>query len=41
MSSIAAGLAGLVAYIYYLRKGEFEDSEAVKYQLFHEDDPES
>jgi nitrogen fixation-related uncharacterized protein len=40
ISSIAAALAGLGVYIYYLRKGQFEDPEAVKYQIFREDDPD-
>lgn len=38
MSSIAAALAGLVVYIYYLRKGQFDDPEGPKYQMFHEDE---
>ncbi len=38
ISSIVAALAGLVVYIYYLSKGQFDDPEAVKYQLFHEDE---
>lgn len=41
IGSIAAALAGLALYIYYLRKGQFEDDEAVKYQLFREDNPDS
>lgn len=40
MISILAALAGLAVYIYYLRQGQFEDPEAVKYQLFREDNPE-
>ena len=36
-SSLAMGLAGLVIYIFYLKKGQFEDPEDVKYQLFRED----
>jgi cbb3-type cytochrome oxidase maturation protein len=38
ISSIALGLAGLIVYIYYLRRGQFEDLEDVKYQLFRNDD---
>jgi hypothetical protein len=41
IGSLAASLGGLAIYIYYLRKGQFEDDEAVKYQLFREDNPES
>lgn len=33
-----AGLAGLLVFVYFLRKGQFEDHEEVKYQLFHHDD---
>ena len=38
VSSIAMGLAGIVVYIYYLRKGQFEDPEDVKYQMFRDED---
>lgn len=37
-SSIALGLAGLIMYIYYLRKGQFDDPEDVKYQLFRDEE---
>lgn len=37
-SSIALGLAGLLVYLYYQRKGQFDDPEDVKYQMFREDD---
>lgn len=40
MSSVFAALGGLMIYMYYLRKGQFEDSESVKYQLFREDHPD-
>ena len=40
LGSILAGLVGLGIYIYFLRKGQFEDPESVKYQLFREDHPE-
>lgn len=36
--SIAMGLAAIATYVYFLRAGQFEDSEEVKYQLFHEDE---
>lgn len=32
------GLVGVATYIYYLRKGQFEDPEDVKYQIFREDE---
>ncbi|MGK5594553.1 MAG: cbb3-type cytochrome oxidase assembly protein CcoS [Parachlamydiaceae bacterium] len=35
-SSIAMGLASLIIYFYYMRKGQFEDAEDVKYQIFRE-----
>lgn len=41
MSSIFSALAGLGIYIYFFRKGQFEDEEAVKYQLFREDNPDN
>lgn len=37
MSSIIFALAGLVVYIYYLRQGQFDDPEDVKYQMFRDD----
>jgi cbb3-type cytochrome oxidase maturation protein len=37
-SSIAFGLGGLMIYIYYLRHGQFDDPEDVKYQLFREEE---
>ena len=36
--TIATGLAGVGVYIYYLRQGQFDDPEEVKYQLFRDDD---
>lgn len=41
MISLLGGLAGLAVYIYYLRQGQFDDSESVKYQLFREDNPDN
>lgn len=38
LSSLALGLAGVVIYIYYLRKGQFDDPEDVKYQMFRDDE---
>jgi len=37
-SSFALGLAGIMIYIYYLRKGQFEDPEDVKYQMFRDEE---
>jgi cbb3-type cytochrome oxidase maturation protein len=39
--SIVTGLAGVIIYIYFLRDGQFEDDEEVKYQLFHEEEDEN
>lgn len=38
VSSLLMGLAGVAIYIYYLREGQFEDPEDVKYQIFREDE---
>lgn len=40
IGSVLAALAGLAVYIYYLYKGQFDDPESVKYQLFRDDDPD-
>jgi len=37
-SSIAMGLSFLLIYAYYMRKGQFEDTEDVKFQMFREDE---
>lgn len=37
-ATISFALAGVLVYIYYLKKGQFDDSEEVKYQVFREDD---
>lgn len=38
ISSLAFGAAGMIIYIYYLRKGQFEDEEDVKYQILRDDE---
>jgi nitrogen fixation-related uncharacterized protein len=38
MGTLVMALAGIGIYIYYLKKGQFDDPEEVKYQLFREDD---
>jgi cbb3-type cytochrome oxidase maturation protein len=38
VSSIVFALAGMLVYIYYFRKGQFEDPEDVKYQMFRDED---
>ena len=37
-STIAMALLGVIVYIYYLRKGQFDDPEDVKYQMFREEE---
>jgi cbb3-type cytochrome oxidase maturation protein len=36
--TLLAGFAGLALYLYYWKRGQFEDSEDVKYQLFRQND---
>ena len=38
VSSFALGLAGMLVYVYYLSKGQFEDAEDVKYQMFRDEE---
>lgn len=33
-------LMGIIVYAYYHFKGQFDDQEEAKYQLFREDEPE-
>lgn len=37
-SSLALGLAGLLIYLHYQRKGQFDDVEDVKYQMFRDEE---
>ncbi|MEX2305280.1 MAG: cbb3-type cytochrome oxidase assembly protein CcoS [Waddliaceae bacterium] len=37
-STLLVALAGLLAYLYFLKNGQFEDMEDVKYQVFHEEE---
>lgn len=41
IGSMFSALIGLFLYIYFLRKGHFDDEESVKYQIFREDNPDS
>jgi cbb3-type cytochrome oxidase maturation protein len=36
--SLIGGLGGLIVFIYYLKKGQFEDPEEPKYQIFREEE---
>lgn len=38
ISSIALGLMGLLIYVYFMRKGQFNDPEDVKYQIFRDEE---
>ena len=35
--TLLAGVVGLMVFLHFLRKGQFEDMEETKYQLFRED----
>ena len=37
-SSLLLGLGGFVVYLYFLRQGQFDDPEDVKYQMFRDDE---
>jgi cbb3-type cytochrome oxidase maturation protein len=37
-STITMALLGVIVYIYYLRKGQFDDPEDVKYQMFRDEE---
>jgi nitrogen fixation-related uncharacterized protein len=38
ISSFLLGLGGISVYVYYLRQGQFEDLEDVKYQMFRDEE---
>jgi len=38
MMTFAFALSGLLVYLYFLRRGQFDDPEDVKYQMFREED---
>jgi cbb3-type cytochrome oxidase maturation protein len=38
VSSLLMGLGGIAIYLYYLKRGQFDDPEDVKYQMFREED---
>jgi cbb3-type cytochrome oxidase maturation protein len=40
VSSIVMGLAGVLVYLYYLKQGQFQDPEDVKYQMFRNEENE-
>jgi hypothetical protein len=38
ISSVAFGLAGMLIFIYYFCKGQFDDVEDIKYQMFRSEE---
>lgn len=38
IGTMATAAAGMLIYVYYLRKGQFDDLEDTKYQMFREED---
>ena len=36
--TLTSSLAGISVFIYYLRLGQFDNCEEVKYQVFHDGD---
>jgi cbb3-type cytochrome oxidase maturation protein len=38
ISSFLMGLTAVFIYLYFLRNGQFDDPEDVKYQMFREDE---
>jgi len=38
MGSIGMSLCGIAVYLYCWRKGQFDDLEDVKYQMFRDDE---
>lgn len=36
--SLLTGIGALIVFIYNLKKGQFEDVEDVKYQMFRDED---
>jgi nitrogen fixation-related uncharacterized protein len=37
-SSLGFGLGFFLIYVFYLRKGQFDDGEDVKYQIFRDEE---
>lgn len=38
ISSVVMAVAGITVYIYYYQKGQFDDLEDVKFQIFRDDE---
>lgn len=41
LMTLAFGIAAFLIFVYYVRKGQFDSSEEVKYQMFHDDEHET
>lgn len=37
-SSVAMALVGLILFVYYWKKGQFDNIEEAKYQMFREEE---
>lgn len=40
LSSLLMAFAGIGVYVYYFNKGQFDDPEDVKYQMFRDEEKE-
>lgn len=40
IGSLVMAMMGILIGVYYLKKGQFEDFEEVKYQMFREEEDE-
>lgn len=38
ISTVVSGILGIGVYLYYLNKGQFDDPEDVKYQMFRDEE---
>ncbi len=38
--TLAAGCAALLVFLFYWRKGQFDDAEDIKYQMFRDENEE-
>lgn len=38
IATVTLALAAILIYMYYLRSGQFDDPEDVKYQMFRDDE---
>ena len=38
ISSLLMALAGIILYVFYLNRGQFDDAEDVKYQIFRDEE---